>query len=88
MSEGSKTVRRGTESSKLYLSLLNSFRISLVASITTPAAMKLIHSNSMLSKLAMGTPKPYHVCVIGQNSCIPPPVNKSPIRMCCINAAK
>ena len=29
MSEGSKTVRRGTESSKLYLSLLNSFLISL-----------------------------------------------------------
>jgi len=33
MSEGSKTVRRGTESSKLYLSLLNSFLISLARAL-------------------------------------------------------
>lgn len=62
--------------------------MSFVANIVAPAIMKLVHSMIMLVRLVIGISRPYHVCVVGQNSCIPPPVRKSPIRMCCINAAK
>ena len=81
-------MRTGTESSRLDWLLLSSLCMSLVASIIALAVRKLNHSRSVLARLAMGVSMPYHVCVIGQSSCIPPPVRKSPIKMCCINAIK
>lgn len=88
MTEGSKTVARGIASSKLDFWFFSSFWMSFAMNIIVTAAMKLIDSKSVLLRLVMGIPRPYHVCVIGQNSCMPGPVMRSPIRICCINAAK
>jgi hypothetical protein len=86
--EGNKTVSRGTESDRLDWLLLSSVQTSFVVSIIAVAIRKVVHSKIILIGPIIEVPMPYHVCVIGQSSCMPPPVKKSPIRMCCINAAK
>mgnify|MGYP007084708829 CR=1 FL=1 len=81
-------MRMGTKSGKVNWRGLRSFCMSFVVSIITHAVRKLLHSSSMLPRLVIGIPKPYHACVIGQSICIPPPVMRSPIKLCCISAAK
>lgn len=86
--EGSKTVKMGTERDRCDRWPFSSFCMSFVLSITAIATRKLLHSKMMLVGLSIGIPRPYQADVIGQSIWIPPPVRKSPTRLCCASAAK
>jgi len=85
---GSRTVKIGIDNSKFDECCWNSTHASFVLSIIVMDVRKKVHSMRMPVRLVILIPIPYHSRVVGHNSCMLPPIRKSPGMECWIKAIK